>query len=116
MLNNYYVFLFYTDCYVSLVAVFTFDKYKDEILKCVEMNAFTMKCIQDQILWYQPVPGTSIDQQKEEVLKTIRNNIVKMGVQFFLKVIKVLENHSLGVAIKLNGTVMAYTYLCTYIV
>ena len=106
-------FVFYTDYYVSWIALFTFDKYKDQIRKCVEINSFTTNCIQDQILSYQLVPGTSIDQQKEEVLKTIRNNIDKMGAQIFLKVIKVLENHSINVAIKLNGTVMTYTYLCT---
>ena len=106
------IFLLYIGVYFSFIthiALLKFDTYINEIRACIEINAFTVMCLQQGILEYQPFTSTSADDEKKNiVLESIRKNIIQRGTLVFLNMIKVLENleHSRKLAITLRGMVI----------
>ena len=91
-------------------AIIIFDKYRDRIHKCVEIDIFTAKCEQYGVLECTPITGASVclpdDMKKTLVLPAIRDSIALNGTRPFLKMLKVLESmsHSHQLAIELQGT------------
>ena len=104
-------FLLHTGVYFSFIthiALLKFDTYVDQIRTCVKMNTttFTEGCIQCGILAYPT--NTIVYQNSDEVLESIRANIVQNGTVILLYLIKVLEKmeDSRELAIKLKGMAM----------